>query len=119
MCKIMNILEREADNSGVIYIYRDGEDGHWYAYEQSAFLLSRLMDRHCPLERFVIEDTLWLARMEVNPRLLPSESFVSVSADECVMHYTPLSGLYGWLEEMNIAWQGRSEEEKTQRIPVC
>lgn len=42
MREIIMMLERELSNDGLIYIYRES-DGKWYAYEQSAFYLSRMM----------------------------------------------------------------------------
>ena len=60
----MTILERELSNSDLIYIYWE-QDGKWYAYEQSAFYLSQMM-LGVSLGRYVMEDTLWLAKAEVD-----------------------------------------------------
>jgi len=32
MCEVVTLLERELDNTGLIFIYRE-DDGKWYAYE--------------------------------------------------------------------------------------
>ena len=60
MREIIMMLERELSNDGLIYIYRES-DGKWYAYEQSAFYLSRMM-LELSLDRYVMENALWLAR---------------------------------------------------------
>src|SRR5699024_12721431 len=60
----ISILERELSNSDLIYIYWE-QDGKWYAYEQSAFYLSQMMLR-VSLGCYVMEDTLWLAKAEVD-----------------------------------------------------
>ena len=43
MCEVVKVLERELDNSGLIYIYQEGDEGKWYVYERSAYFLSRIM----------------------------------------------------------------------------
>ena len=37
MCEVVKVLERELDNSGLIYIYQEGDEGKWYVYERSAY----------------------------------------------------------------------------------
>ena len=64
MREIIMMLERELSNDGLIYIYRES-DGKWYAYEQSAFYLSRMM-LELSLDRYVMENALWLARAEID-----------------------------------------------------
>ena len=63
MREIIMMLERELSNDGLIYIYRES-DGKWYAYEQSAFYLSRMM-LELSLDRYVMENALWMKRNRV------------------------------------------------------
>ena len=44
--------------------------GKWYAYEQSAFYLSRMM-LELSLDRYVMENALWLARAEIDVNRIP------------------------------------------------
>ena len=69
MREIIMMLERELSNDGLIYIYRES-DGKWYAYEQSAFYLSRMM-LELSLDRYVMENALWLIKLSViaNPNM--------------------------------------------------
>lgn len=98
MCEVVTILERELNNTGLIYIYQEG-DGKWYAYEQSAFYLSQMMSG-LSLGRYIMDGTLWLARAEVDVNLLPWENIVSYSKTEYVLHYTPHNGFHEWLAEI-------------------
>ena len=41
MCEVVKVLERELENSGLIYVYQEGGEGKWYVYERSAYFLSR------------------------------------------------------------------------------
>ena len=43
MCEVVKVLERELENSGLIYVYQEGGEGKWYVYERSAYFLSRMM----------------------------------------------------------------------------
>ena len=94
----MTILERELSNSDLIYIYWE-QDGKWYAYEQSAFYLSQMMLR-VSLGCYVIEDTLWLAKAEVDVSRISHENIISYSKTEYVLHYTPHNGFHEWLAEI-------------------
>lgn len=98
MCEVVTILERELNNTGLIYIYREG-DGKWYAYEQSAFHLSRMMPG-LTVGRYVMDNALWLARAEVDINRLPAEFIISYSRKEYVLHYTPHNGFHEWLSEI-------------------
>ena len=44
MCEVVKVLERELENSGLIYVYQEGGEGKWYVYERSAYFLSRMME---------------------------------------------------------------------------
>ena len=87
----MTILERELSNSDLIYIYWE-QDGKWYAYEQSAFYLSQMM-LGVSLGRYVMEDTLWLAKAEVDV------SRISATAKRNMYYIIPLTMdfMSGWL----------------------
>ena len=98
MCEVVTILERELSNSGLIYIYWE-QDGKWYAYERSAFYLSQMMPG-VSLGRFVMDNTLWVAKAEVDVSQLPHENIISYSKTEYVLHYTPHNGFYEWLTEI-------------------
>lgn len=98
MCEVVTILERELNNTGLIYIYREG-DGRWYAYEQSAFYLNQMMPV-LSIDRYVMENTLWLARAEVDVDRIPREYVISYSKTECVLHYAPHNGFHEWLSEL-------------------
>ena len=95
MCEMVTILEREMNNTGLIYIYQEG-DGKWYAYEQSAFHLSQII-KGLNLGRYVMDNTLWLAKAEVDISLIPPENIISYSKTEYVLHYTPHNGFHEWL----------------------
>ncbi len=98
MCEVVTILERELNNTGLIYIYREG-DGKWYAYEQSAFYLSQML-LGLVTERYVMDNALWLARAEVDIDRIPRENIISYSKTEYVLHYTPHNGFHEWLSEI-------------------
>lgn len=98
MCEVVTILERELNNTGLIYIYREG-DGKWYAYEQSAFYLDQMMPV-LSIDRYVMENTLWLARAEVDVDQIPREYVISYSKTECILHYAPHNGFHEWLSEL-------------------
>ena len=40
MCEVVKVLERELENSGLIYVYQEGGEGKWYVYERSAYSVS-------------------------------------------------------------------------------
>ena len=47
MCEVVKVLERELENSGLIYVYQEGGEGKWYVYERSAYFLSRMCGSGC------------------------------------------------------------------------
>ena len=69
-------LERELENSGLIYVYQEGGEGKWYVYERSAYFLSRMMEG-VVLERYVMDNTLWLVRAEVDVDCIPHDTILS------------------------------------------
>lgn len=62
--EILDILAREAEISPKVYLYE--EKGHWYAYEQSAMLISRMLNGIVTIRQF-IHDTyeLILKKVEI------------------------------------------------------
>ncbi len=98
MCAVVTILERELNNSGLIFIYQE-EDGKWYAYEQSAFYLNQMMPG-LSLGRYIMDDTLWLAKTEVDINQLPWENIISYSKTEYVLYFTPHKGFHEWLAKI-------------------
>ena len=93
----MTILERELSNSDLIYIYWE-QDGKWYAYEQSAFYLSQMM-LGVSLGRYVMEDTLWLAKAEVDVSRISHENIISYRQNGICITLLPLTMdfMSGWL----------------------
>lgn len=98
MCAIVEIMERELENTGLVYIYR--ENDNWYAYEQSAFYLSQMIKGQINLDRFIMDDTLWLARAEVDFDMIPREYIISYSANEYVLRYVPNNRFHDWLTDI-------------------
>ena len=90
----MTILERELSNSDLIYIYWE-QDGKWYAYEQSAFYLSQMM-LGVSLGRYVMEDTLWLAKAEVDVSRISHENIISKRNMYYIIPLT-MDFMSGWL----------------------
>lgn len=95
----MTILERELSNSDLIYIYWE-QDGKWYAYEQSAFYLSQMMLR-VSLGCYVMEDTLWLAKAEVDVSRIRTK-ILSATAKRNMYYIIPLTMdfMSGWLSKV-------------------
>ena len=60
--------------------------GKWYAYEQSAFYL----------DRYVMENPLWLARAEIDVNRISWDKVISHSQSEYVLHYR----FHEWLVEI-------------------
>ena len=69
--------------------------GKWYAYEQSAFYLSRMM-LELSLDRYVTENALWLARAEIDVNRISWDKVISHSQSEYVLHYR----FHEWLVEI-------------------
>lgn len=61
----MEILKRETEVTSNIYLYE--ENGRWYAYENSAYLISQLLKDLVSIERVVHDTFLVLARVELEP----------------------------------------------------
>ncbi|WP_455672685.1 hypothetical protein [Phocaeicola sp.] len=96
MHDVVKILERELENTGLVFIYKE-IDGKWYAYEQSAFFLNQMIKSDLSLERYIMEGALWLARAEVNIKDIPREHIISDSKDEYVLRYVPEKKFQEWL----------------------
>ena len=73
--------------------------GKLYDYEQSAFYLSRMM-LELSLDRYVMENALWLARAEIDVNRISWDKVISHSQSEYVLHYTPYDGFHEWLVEI-------------------
>lgn len=100
MHDMVKILERELDNIGLIYIYKEETGNKWYAYEQSAFFLNQMIKDNLSLERYVMEGTLWLARAEVDIHNLPYEYVISYNNKEFVLRYVPEKKFHEWLSRI-------------------
>ncbi|WP_455674248.1 hypothetical protein [Phocaeicola sp.] len=100
MHDMVKILERELENTGLIFIYKEETDNKWYAYEQSAFFLNQMIKDNLSLERFVMEGALWLARAEVDIDHLPKEHVISYSKGEYVLRYKPETKFHEWLSDI-------------------
>lgn len=91
------MLERELSNDGLIYIYRES-DGKWYAYEQSAFYLSRMM-LELSLDRYVMENALWLARAEIDVNRIPWDKVIVIANPNMYCTIPLMMGsMSGWLK---------------------
>lgn len=101
MLDMIQILERELENTGLVFIYQEATTNKWYAYEQSAFFLNQMIKDNLVLERFVMEEALWLARVEVDIKHLPTEYIVSYSKNEYVLRYVPEKRFHEWLSDIN------------------
>lgn len=69
--------------------------GKWYAYEQSAFYLSRMM-LELSLDRYVMENALWLARAEIDVNRISWDKVISHSANPNM--YCTIGSMSGWLK---------------------
>lgn len=99
MCEVVKVLERELENSGLIYVYQEGGEGKWYVYERSAYFLSRMMEG-VVLERYVMDNTLWLVRAEVDVDCIPHDTILSYSNKEYVLKYTPVEQVEQYLAHL-------------------
>lgn len=81
---MLTILEREMDNSGKIYLYR--EQDKWVVYDRSAFYLSRMI-QGLLIFKHVVEGVFWLPKAEVDILTLPEARVLSRTARECILEY--------------------------------
>lgn len=86
MCEMVTIMEREAQNTGLVYIYREKDS--WYAYEQSVFYLCQMMGELVIFDK-LINNAVWLTCAEVKMESIPLEHLVSYCDDEYVLYYVP------------------------------
>lgn len=89
MCEVATIVERETQNSGLVYIYREGES--WYAYGRSAYFLCQMLEGLVTYGKLV-RNVVWLTCVEVKMKLLPLDRIVSFCDDEYVLSYVPYKG---------------------------
>ena len=61
--------------------------------------LSRMMEG-VVLERYVMDNTLWLVRAEVDVDCIPHDTILSYSNKEYVLKYAPQNGFQEWLSEI-------------------
>ena len=94
---VIKILEKESNNTeqGLIHIHRDKDK--WYAYEQSAFLLSEMIKGQIILSRYIIDEWLWLARAEINIEQIPFDHIICYGHDEYVLRYLPTKNFDEWV----------------------
>lgn len=97
MYDIIKVLEREVNTQkeGLIYIHR--EEDKWYAYEQSAFLLSEMMKGHIIISRYIVDEWLWIARAEINTEQIPYEHIICYDHNEYVLRYLPMKSFDEWI----------------------
>lgn len=89
------IKYKENVMSSLLEIMDKKSCGKWYAYEQSAFYLSRMM-LELSLDRYVMENALWLARAEIDVNRISWDKVISHSQSEYVLHYR----FHEWLVEI-------------------
>lgn len=67
--EILEILARESENTCKVYLYE--EDGHWFAYEHSAYLIKQMLKSIIKIKQIVCElyDVI-LDRVEVDIDIL-------------------------------------------------
>lgn len=85
--ELLEMLKRETEVTSIIYLYE--ENGHWYAYENSAYLISQLLKGFVSIERVVLGAFLVLARVELEPELeiLVKCNIVSCSDTELMISF--------------------------------
>lgn len=94
MTLMAKILEREGNNSGLIYIYH--ENGKWVVYDRSALYLNKMF-KNLLIACHVVEGAFWMPRAEVDMTMVPQDHILSTSKTECVMRYNP-----DWLCEESV-----------------
>lgn len=52
------------------------------------------------VERYIMDETLWLARAKVDINRLPKEFVISYTDKEYVLRYTPHNGFSEWLSDI-------------------
>lgn len=78
---ILNILKRESESKDEIYIYE--VDGKWYAYENSAVLISQLLNGIVTIKQFINDTYEIIIRMvEVEFDLLRKFTIISCADTE-------------------------------------
>lgn len=82
--RMLTILEREMDNSGRIYLYR--EEDKWVVYDRSALYLSQMI-QGLLIFKHVVEGVFWLPKAEVDMQAVPEERVLSRTARECILEY--------------------------------
>lgn len=94
---VIKILKREAESmgQGLIRIHR--ENNKWYAYEQSAFLLSEMVKGQAILSRYMVNEWLWLARAEINIEQIPYKYIICYDQNEYILRYIPSMSFYEWI----------------------
>ena len=95
---VIKILEREPNSTeqGLIHIYL--EKDKWYAYEQSAFLLSEMVKGQIVLSRYIVDEWLWLARAEIKIEYIPHEHIIYCDHNKYILRApTPHKSFYEWI----------------------
>ena len=84
---ILDILKRESEESKQIYLYET--KGHWYAYEQSAILICRILKNTVTPKQFIHNTyELVLRFVEMDITQLTNCTITSCSDNELVISYT-------------------------------
>ena len=99
MCEGRKSIWKESWKNSGLNVYQEGGEGKWYVYERSAYFLSRMMEG-VVLERYVMDNTLWLVRAEVDVDCIPHDTILSYSNKEYVPKYAPQNGFQEWLSEI-------------------
>lgn len=82
--EILDILTRELERTHQAYLYE--EKGHWYAYENSAYLLNHLLQKTTNINVFI--NTTYeviLAKTEVDFKVLVNCPIISCSDSELII----------------------------------
>lgn len=82
--EILDILIRESKNTHQAYLYE--EKGHWYAYENSAYLLNSLLKKRANISLFI--NTTYeviLTKTEIEFSSLVDCTIISCSDSEIII----------------------------------
>lgn len=80
---ILDILRRESEDSSQVYLYE--EEGHWYAYEQSAILIGKLLKGIVTIKQFIYETyELVLNRVEITDLSFLERCAVTSCSDSAI-----------------------------------
>lgn len=82
--KILEILKRESESSSQAYLYEEG--GRWYAYDHSALLISKIVNKGIATKWIINEMyELILRKVEIELSMLDQCLITSCSDTELVI----------------------------------